>query len=228
MNTAHFATVIAAVMFAALKTAPTAAAPPSSALSKEQWRQDLQYFAREMAKRHASAFHHVSKEHFEKEVADLDSRLDGLDADEMYVGMNRLANLIGDGHTYVQFPRDIANLPLDVSAFGDEYRVTHVASGLEDALGTRVLAVEALPMASAIELLETITPQNETPELRQARSTNFLTIGLVLHGLGITPDRRTAHFTLTDDAGKKFTIEVHALSPDAKPAWVMAYKQPPL
>ena len=40
-------------------------------LTKEQWRQDLQYFAKELPKRHKNAFHNVTREEFERMVAEL-------------------------------------------------------------------------------------------------------------------------------------------------------------
>jgi hypothetical protein len=197
-------------------------------LRKDQWREDLQFLARELPKRHANAFHHTPRERFEAEVADLDRRLDSLNPDEIYVGLNRIANLVGDGHTYVEFPDDMARLPLQIMQFGDEWRVTAVAPGLEKALGARVLRIEDTPIARARELLLMMTPQNETPYLAQARVENFLTLGIVLHGYGIIPDRRVARYTLANDAGREFHIEAQALTPDAKPKWIWVFKDPPL
>src|SRR5262245_40492495 len=85
---------------------------PRLNLTAEQWREDLQFFARELPKRHANAFHHTPRERFEAAVAELDGRLEGMNGDEVYVGLNRLANLIGDAHTFVRFPPNIAKLPL--------------------------------------------------------------------------------------------------------------------
>src|SRR5271166_6545919 len=105
---------------------PAAPTTPVLELSKEKWHEDLEYFARELPQRHANAFHHVSRERFAAEVAELDGRLGRLNGDEVYFALDRIANLIGDGHTYVQFPPDRANLPLNLERFGEEYRVTHV------------------------------------------------------------------------------------------------------
>jgi hypothetical protein len=204
------------------------AAGPNLNLSKQQWREDVRCFARELARRHANAFHHVSRERFDKEVAELERRLEHMNGDEIYVGLNRIANLVGDGHTYVQFPPDTANLPLNIKRFGDDYRVDFVAAGQEKALGMRVLKVQDLPIARARELLLTMTPQDETPVLAQARVENFLTMGIVLHGYGIIPDRSAARFTFADDGDREFTMEFHALAPGAEVRWVPAYREPPL
>src|SRR5262245_1292549 len=44
-------------------------ATPDLNLSTERWREDLHFFARELPKRHANAFHHVPQERFEAAVA---------------------------------------------------------------------------------------------------------------------------------------------------------------
>jgi hypothetical protein len=42
-----------------------------------EWREDVRSFARELPKRHKNAFHFISREKFETEVAALDHNLDG-------------------------------------------------------------------------------------------------------------------------------------------------------
>jgi hypothetical protein len=197
-------------------------------LSKQQWHEDLQYFARELPKRHANAFHHVSRKRFEAEVADLDRRLGRLNGDEVYFALDRIANLIGDGHTYVQFPPDPANLPLEVQRFGEEYRVTHVGAGLEKALGALVVKVQDTPVERARATLLALAPQDETPWLADGRVEGFLTIGMVLHGAGIIRDRNMARYTLADDAGRQFAVDAHALAPQTRPRWIAACQDPPL
>jgi hypothetical protein len=207
-----------------------AAAPPDpfALVTKEQWRADLHFLERELPKRHASAFHHTPRERFDAAVADLDRRIDSLNPDEIYVGLDRIANLVGDGHTLVEFPDDRARFPVQIKQFGDEYRVTAVAPNMEKALGARVLRIHNTPIARARELLLTLTPQDETPFLAQARVESFLTLGIVLHGCGIIPDRRIAKLTLADDAGREFILEARAMAPNEKIEWVPVFKQPPL
>jgi hypothetical protein len=199
-------------------------------LTKEQWRQDLAFLARELPKRHANAFHSISREQFDAEVTALDGKLDQLNSDEIYVGMDRIANLIGDGHTYIKFPDDDANFPIDIQRFGDEYRLVATARGNEEALGARVVKIENTPIARAHELLLPLTPSDETHVLRDSRATGFLTMGIFLHGTGIIPDRNSAHYILAGDDGKESTIDVHAVSQqdNAKLNWAYASKEPPL
>ena len=197
-------------------------------LTKTQWHDDLAFLAKELPKRHANAFHSISREKFEAEVSALDQKLDQLNSDEIYVGMDRIANLIGDGHTYIRFPEDYANLPIGIARFGDEYRVVATANGNEKALGARVLKIEDTPVARAHEMLLALTPADETDVLRNARANDFLTIGILLHGVGMVRDRNLVRYTLADDEGQEFTVNVHSVKRSEKLSWAYPYKEAPL
>jgi putative CocE/NonD family hydrolase len=201
---------------------------PTLRLSKGQWREDLRFFAAELPKRHANAFHHVPRRQFDAEVAALDRQIDALDADAVLVGMARIAALVGDGHTHVQRPPDDGNLPIDVRRFGDDYRVVAVGEGLHAALGTRVVKVHDTPIARVRQLLWPLTPQDENPALQEARVEALLTVGIYLHGLGITPKRDRVRYTLADDSGKEFAFEVRSVPRGGKTKWTWAFQEPPL
>lgn len=207
---------------------PVAASEDKLSLAAQQWREDLAYFAKELPKRHPDAFANIPKDKFETAVAELNEKIDHLNSDEIYVGLDRLAIMIGDAHTYVEFPRDNANLPLDIRRFGNETRVVIVAPGYEQALGARVIAIQSVPLAQARELAATVTPVAETASLKQARIDGFLTTGMALHGLGIVPDRNVARYTLARDDGKQFVVDFKALSAGEEPKWVHVAAQLPL
>jgi len=207
---------------------PLTASEGSLSLTPQQWRDDLAFLTRELPKRHPDPFAHTPKDKFEAAAADLDGKIDHLNADQVYIGLDQLANLIGDAHTYVEFPDDNANLPLDVRRFGSETRVVAVASGYEQALGSRVVAIGAVSIAQARDLAATITPIAETEPLKEARIDGFLTTGMALHGLGITPDRSSAIYTLVTDDGKQSIVTFNALAPKAEPKWVHVVAQLPL
>lgn len=199
-------------------------------LTPQQWREDLHFLAHELPKRHANAFHYTSREKFEGAVADLDGRLDQLDSDQSWVGLARITALVGDAHTYLKSPRDDASFPLAVAKFGDDYRVAGVGPGLEKALGARIVKVQDTPVARAAELLYQLFSQDENPTLSENFIAGGLTTGSELRGVGILPDRTTARYTLADDDGKEFTLEVHALSPEesSKLSWTWAFRERPL
>ena len=135
-----------------------AAPPPDLQLTTAQWRADLQVLAQELPRRHLNAFHAVSKAQFEAAVAALDQQIPRLDGDQVFVGMEQLVRLIGDGHTRLHDPPDAGELPLRIQRFGDAWRVTATAPGAEAALGARVTAIGGVPIAQAHALMLAVTP----------------------------------------------------------------------
>jgi len=197
-------------------------------LTSQQWQEDVDFFARELSKRHANAFHHLTRSQFDAAIADLKHRLPQMNGDEIYVALDRIGNSIGDAHTYVEFPHDMANLPVALAKFGEDYRVVSVGTGYEKALGTRVVRIGDTPVAQARQLELSMTPAPETTALADVRVVGFLTMGITLHGLGIIADRNVAPYTLVDDNGKQFTLSFQAVASDAQVNWVNIVKTPPL
>jgi len=198
-------------------------------LTPQQWREDLRFLARELPKKHKNAFHFISRERFDAEVADLDGKLEKLDADQILVGMQRIAASIGDGHTGVDLP-DTFTFPLIIAEVEGEFRVVRVAPGLEKALGTRVLRIQDTAIAQVKDILCLLTPQDEGPTLYRRYLGSFLITGNVLHGAGITPAPGTARYTLADDSGREFTIQVQGLPATewSKINWIYVAQEHPL
>jgi hypothetical protein len=220
--------LVACASWALLHAGALAAGDPQ--LTPQQWREDLKYFAREITSRHANVFHYTSREKFEAATAELDSKLDHLDADEIYAGMDSLASMIGDAHTYVKFPADAARFPIMFGRFGDQYRVAAAAPVWEKVLGSRLVKIEDVPAARVHDLILPLTPQDETPVFAEARVTDYMTLGMALHGVGITADRNRARFTLVDEDGQESSLELHAVPSEDAPriSWVAPSKERPL
>lgn len=182
---------------------------PRLDLTLAQWREDLAAFARELPAHHANAFFTLSKAAFEAQVADLDRRLPSLDNDERLMALEKIINAIGDGHTGIVFPQPRYPLGIEIGKFGSEFRITTVAPGRERALGMRILKIGDTPIADAFAKALEYTPQGELDELRAGRALVYLTRGLALHGMDIASSPEQATFTLQDDSGATFPLEIH-------------------
>jgi hypothetical protein len=89
-----------------------------------------------------------------------------------------------------------------------------------------LLKIDDTQVNRARELPLTLTPADETQALRDVRATALLNDGMVLHGLGITPDRDTVRYVLLTDAGSEVTLEYYGeVSSSAGPPLPTSLKQ---
>jgi hypothetical protein len=199
-------------------------------LDAPRWREDLEFFAREIARRHGNAFHAISRGRFDSQVAELHQRLDGLDGDQVYIELDRLANLIGDAHTYIELPAYATRFPFAVRRFGTTYRVIAARRDYEGMVGAKLLKIQDTPTSLAIQRLWSLTPSDEHAALRQSRAEGFLTAGIMLHGVGLTPGRDSVTLTLSDDAGHAFQRRVRAgpTDPGIGLPWMEVFRTRPI
>ena len=111
--------------------------PSIPSLTAEQWRQDLLYFVNEVTTKHRDPYHYTSRAEFDRAVTALRERIPSMQDYEVVVGLQSLAALIGDGHTFVDTSELYHRFPLEVFWFGDELRVVRAAPEYSQALGAR-------------------------------------------------------------------------------------------
>ena len=186
---------------------------PTLALTKAQWAQDVAAFAEGLPKTHANAFYSQTKPQFQAQIAGLDRRIGQLNDDQVFTELQRITNAVGDGHTGIVLPPDRRSLPIRIARFGQDLRIVAAGRGLETALGARIERIGDLSADEAWTRAMTLTAQDEQPALQAGRAEDILTRGVLLHGLGIIPDRSHAVFVLKDDAGRSFTLDIPGLPP---------------
>jgi hypothetical protein len=92
-----------------------------------------------------------------------------------------------------------------------------------------VVKIGTTPVDQAAARCNELFSRDENPTAPETFIETCLTTGAVLHGLGITADRNAASYTVIDDSGKEFTVEVRTAPPNSNSAAPLnAYKEPPL
>jgi hypothetical protein len=211
--------------------------PATRTLTPAQWRGDLKRFATELPKRHKNAFHTVSREEFQRAVADLDADIPSLQDHQVIVRMKQIAAKVGDGHTGVHIPTSFALYPVSVYWFGAELRIIGATKDYASAIGTRVMKIGNVDIDDVHARVRTLFPsaENENDWFVLATSPSFITRPEVLHALGIVADRGPAPFTVIDDQGNQSTVMIGPVSPPQPingtvrlPAFLSVVNQEPL
>src|SRR5690242_15359579 len=89
-------------------------------LTAEQWRQDLDVFAGEITTNHRDPFHFIGKAEFDQAISNLRQRIPSMKDYEVVAGLQQLAAMIGDGHTFLDTSGLYGRFPLEVFWFGDD------------------------------------------------------------------------------------------------------------
>ena len=204
------ALLIGCASWALTQGAPQKGSTRPPVVEKEQWREDLRYFARELPKRHKNLYHAVSRGEFERAVAELDQAVPSLEDHQIVVRMVQIAASVGDGHTGVHLPAYFKRYPLRLHWFGPELRVTAAGDGQASALGLRLVKIGDLGIDEVRARVATCFPSaaNENEWLELNTSPAFVIVSEVLHTLGIVPDLGPASFTFEDDEGKPLVLEI--------------------
>lgn len=198
-------------------------------ISSDAWREDLRYLARELPSRHAKAFHTVSREAFDAEIARLDAAIRRLNGDQVLVGFMRVVALIGDGHTHLDVPPSFLRYPIELQWFGDELRVIAAQAPYHAAVGARVIAIGSTPIRDVMERAIQLVPRGENDGRTRLTATMTLTTPEVLHGLGLISDRADAPFALELATGERATVTLSPAQFAGFSSWRMATgEKPPL
>jgi hypothetical protein len=179
---------------------------PGTQVSSDAWREDLRHLARKLPRRHVNAFHTVSRETFDAEVARLDAAVPHLNGDDVLVGFMTVVALIGDGHTHLDLPPNSLRYPVEMQWFGDELRVIAAQAPYHSAVGARVLAIGSIPIDEVINRTIQLVPRCENDGRTRFTATVQLTTPEVLHGLGVIGDRANAPFALETATGETATV----------------------
>jgi hypothetical protein len=198
-------------------------------LNSAEWREDLQYLARELPNRHVNAFHTISREEFTAEVERLDAAIPRLNGDEVLAGLMRIVALIGDGHTHLDLSSDSPRYPIELQWFGDELRVIGAASPYQASVSARIIAVGSTPITDVMDRAVQLVPRGENDGRARLTATLQLTAPEVLHGLDLIADRANAPFALELDTGERSAMSFSPAPRGDISTWKMAWgEKPPL
>jgi Peptidase family S41 len=201
---------------------------PTDNLSKTAWREDLQFLASELPRRHANAFHFVTREQFARAVRELNARIPQLQNSDIVMGLSRIVAMIGDGHTHLGWGRIYRGVPLRMFWFGNQLRVTGASAKYRKVIGTRVVEIGGVSLAEAYARELPYISQDESEGFLRSAHADLSTYPAHLHALGLAPDITHAQYTFLSDRGERFKLSVPIINPGEQVAWIDAERRMPL
>lgn len=186
---------------------------------EEKWHADLAFLASELPRRHKNLFFKITKEKFEKSIAELGASLRSMTDAEIKVALMRVVAQVGDSHTHVRWGyEDFTTFPLKVFGFSDGWYVTEAGDEYRQLVGARLLRVGGGSAERAAEAVSAmIACENDSCFKRYLPS--YLVIPEILHTAGLLPTTGEGEFVFADKRGKEFAVTLKALKPGAGVKW---------
>ncbi|WP_309084946.1 hypothetical protein [Chelativorans sp.] len=163
-------------------------------ISSAQWLEDLDRLAAILRSKHGSPFHRISRKEFERELERVRNAIPRLSGVQVALEFRKLGALIGDGHTAVALPSGTVRLPVEFYWFEDGVRIVGISAPHQSLLGSRLIAVNGVPIAQVIERMRAFIPQGETRQHVRAEIPGLLSNPEILEGVragGTGPVRLT-------------------------------------
>ncbi|CAN5543247.1 hypothetical protein BH10ACI1_BH10ACI1_06010 [soil metagenome] len=181
-----------------------------SADEVKNWREDLQFLATELPRRHKNLFFTMTQQQFSDAIKRLDEKIPSLTKYQVALEFQKIVAMVQDGHTWLLPIFDPAMnfhaLPVKLYVFKDGIFVQKASPEYANIVGGKVLRIGNTPIEKAIEIVSPYLPkENEMGEKDFAPM--FLISPEILQALGITNDLEKAEFQI-EKQGKTFTTEV--------------------
>jgi len=186
-----------------------------SNLSANWWLEDLDFMISELEVRHANLFHTISKEEFEKEVKELESKIPALNREEIIVELERLLAKIGDGHTGIFLPfgrgLEFKRLPVKIMRAKDGFFIQAATDKYSDLIGKKLVKIGNQEIFEIIDAIKPIVPRDN--EFGAARHlSKYLVIPELLHVLGFLDNSQTFEITVENADGLSRTAVLKSIT----------------
>jgi len=200
---------------------PSPAGAPGSRTAA--WREDLRFFAKELPRRHANAYHAVSRRALLGAIDSLAAEVGRLTEREIVLRLVRIGASIGDAHTYVEVPDSGAlgfhGFPVRLVRLEDGVTIEETDSAHRELIGASVVRIGRLSPAEALRRIEPYVNRDNPMTVRliapwRLRMAEFL----AAVGATTRPDRVTLDVATANDDTSTVTLE--AGSPGSQVEWI--------
>ncbi len=175
----------------------------------DKWREDLQFLAAELPKRHKNLFAKMPREDFEKAVKELDKQIPTLTAHQIALEFARIVAMVRDGHTsmipLVEPELNFRAFPIKIYLFKEGFFVQSASSEYANIVGGKVIKIGNTPIEKAFEMISPYIPKDN--EMGAKNFAPFYLISPeVLQAIGIVKANEKVEFTI-EKAGKTITLQ---------------------
>ena len=184
-----------------------------------------------MPAHHANLFNTMSPAQFDSALNSIETRLPTLARHQVIVELQKLDAMVGDGHSNVSPWRDsliaFHTLPIALYWFEEGIIIRAADSAHANLIGTRVTAINGMPIDSAIARIRPLISRDNEMGVR-AFTPFLLVMPEILQATGVVADMRRVTLSIGREGGdgrrEAVTLEPAGLFPmltgDADRSWI--------
>jgi len=139
-----------------------------SDLMAEHWLEDVDYFAKELPKRHKNLFFQLKEEDFHKDIEKLKKEIPYLEDYRIITEIMKITAKVGDSHTGVAIWKIPAfrHVPVTYKLFSDGIFATAAIEEYRPVIGQKLIATNGHTVDKVIHVLETIISHENEAQVK--------------------------------------------------------------
>jgi hypothetical protein len=194
--------------------------PAAASDRLQNWREDLEYFAAQLARNQKDFSKLYPKDRFTESLTSLEADVARIPDNEVVVRLMRIVASANVGHNILYLPRlgngFLNRLPLTFEWFPDGLGITAASSEYAAAIGTKVLQFGAMNPDQLLAAFAPYIPHENDVWLKQLFP-DYAASAAMLRGLGLlSPEHNVISLRLVRPGGEPFSLEVAPGDPRIK------------
>ncbi|MCW5518107.1 hypothetical protein [Muriicola sp. Z0-33] len=174
-------------------------------ITKEQWKEDLNFLNHTIISNHLNPFHFVTKKFINNQYQEALKRIEIGSNSECALALTDFAAKFGDGHTYARPYDSFHDLPIYFRWFGDRLHIQDIQVDLKKYQGWEIIKFGAYSPKELLEKASSLVAQGESAGYFKNEAQSILRFIEVLNYLKITNENNFLELTVR---GKESQIEI--------------------
>jgi hypothetical protein len=161
--------------------------------------------------RHPDLFAQLPQQVFQRQIAELGSRVEGMSDVEAFLALRRIFTQIGDAHTTISPSNELRSMyPIEFDWFSDGLFVIAAVQGYEQTLKTCLVKIGDAHVDTIYRAVSAIIPHENESQVRK-ESLYAMRMPSILAGLGVVSETGSHELTFETAQGRCFTLDVKAV-----------------
>ncbi|MFX0198509.1 MAG: S41 family peptidase, partial [Candidatus Hodarchaeota archaeon] len=179
----------------------------------EAWKSDIEYLKTELPARHKDLFFKIDKNTFERKLDELIKDLPNKTKIEIVLSLQKIIAEMGDDHTGIDYKPIVQNagiFPLTLYWFSDGLYVLATLNKYESALGSRITAINDIPIAEVTTRLSSLLAKTNDALVKHRMPNILPSIALLRYFEVVNSD--SARFDFIDKSGAEKSLLINKLN----------------